>query len=77
MGKTQGEFMSSLLTAESLAEMASGYPAPCLSLYEPTHRRHPENQQDPIRFRSLVRDLEDVPAAAAARARDAPPTPTV
>lgn len=32
---------------------------PCLSLYQPTHRQHPENLQDPIRFRSLVKALED------------------
>ncbi len=32
---------------------------PCLSLYQPTHRRHPENQQDPIRFGNLVRTLEE------------------
>jgi hypothetical protein len=32
---------------------------PCLSLYQPTHRRHPENQQDPIRFRNLVKGLEE------------------
>jgi hypothetical protein len=32
---------------------------PCLSLYQPTHRRHPENQQDPTRFRNLVKVLED------------------
>lgn len=31
---------------------------PCLSLYQPTARRHPDNQQDPIRFRNLVRRLE-------------------
>lgn len=31
---------------------------PCLSLYQPTHRRHPENQQDPIRFRNLVKAIE-------------------
>jgi len=31
---------------------------PCLSLYQPTHRHHPENQQDPIRFRNLVKTLE-------------------
>jgi hypothetical protein len=28
---------------------------PCISLYQPTHRRHPENQQDAIRFRNLVK----------------------
>lgn len=31
---------------------------PCLSLYQPTHRRHPDNQQDPIRFRNLLKTLE-------------------
>jgi Bacterial archaeo-eukaryotic release factor family 3 len=31
---------------------------PCLSLYQPTSRRHPENLQDPIRFRNLVRTME-------------------
>jgi hypothetical protein len=31
---------------------------PCLSLYLPTHRHHPDNQQDPIRFRNLVKTLE-------------------
>lgn len=30
---------------------------PCLSLYQPTHRRHPENLQDPIRFGNLVKQL--------------------
>lgn len=45
----------------------SDYPAvvfasqepPCMSLYQKTHRHHPENQQDPIRFRNLVRKLEE------------------
>lgn len=32
--------------------------SPCLSLYQPTHRRHPDNVQDPIRFRNLVKVLE-------------------
>ncbi len=31
---------------------------PCLSLYQPTHRHRPENQQDPIRFGNLVKALE-------------------
>lgn len=30
---------------------------PCLSLYQPTHRHHPDNQQDPLRFRHLVETL--------------------
>jgi hypothetical protein len=32
---------------------------PCLSLYQPTHRHHPDNQQDPIRFRNLVKAMEE------------------
>jgi len=32
---------------------------PCLSLYQPTHRQHPDNQQDPIRFGNLVKALEE------------------
>ena len=47
--------------------MVNDYPAglldapepACLSLYQPTHRRHPENQQDPVRFRNLVKALEE------------------
>ncbi len=46
------------LTKESLTELMGPQSAPCLSLYQPTHRRHPENQQDPIRFRNLVQELE-------------------
>jgi hypothetical protein len=49
---------SNLLTIESLAELASVQQPPCLSLYQPTHRSRPENQQDPIRFRNLVKELE-------------------
>ena len=32
---------------------------PCLSLYQPTHRHHPGTHQDPIRFRNLVKALEE------------------
>lgn len=35
------------------------YHPPCLSLYQPTHRYAPGNQQDPIRFGNLVRELEE------------------
>lgn len=47
-----------LPTIESLGELASVRPPPLLSLYQPTHRHHPENQQDPIRFGNLVKKLE-------------------
>ncbi|MBN2562257.1 MAG: hypothetical protein JXQ75_15135, partial [Phycisphaerae bacterium] len=47
-----------LLTNESLVELESAHEPPCLSLYQPTHRRYPENQQDTIRFGNLVKELE-------------------
>lgn len=47
-----------LPTIESLRELALVRPPPLLSLYQPTHRHHPENQQDPIRFGNLVKMLE-------------------
>jgi len=48
----------SLLTNESIANLVAGHKPPCLSLYQPTHRSHPENTQNPIRFRNLVKELE-------------------
>ena len=46
-------------------QLANDYPGmilgdhtgPCLSLYQPTHRDFPDRQQDPIRFRNLVKSL--------------------
>lgn len=46
------------LTHQLFAELSAIRQQPCLSLYQPTHRRHPNNQQDPIRFRNLVKELE-------------------
>lgn len=45
-------------TDEPPIELPKSREGPCLSLYQPTHRRHPDNQQDPIRFRNLVKTLE-------------------
>ena len=47
-----------LLTSEFISGLVADHKPPCLSLYQPTHRRHPENQQDPIRFCNLVKGLE-------------------
>lgn len=47
------------ITADILTEISADHHAqPRLSLYQPTHRHHPENQQDPIRFRGMVKELE-------------------
>lgn len=43
-----------------LTNLLSEHESPCISLYQPTHRRHPENQQDPIRYRNLVDELEGI-----------------
>lgn len=49
--------MMNPLTTESLAELVSAQQPPCRSLYQPTHRHHPDYQQDPIRFGNLVKQL--------------------
>ena len=46
------------LLTHDFASVLDGAQAPCLSLYQPTHRHHPGNQEDPIRFRNLVKELE-------------------
>ncbi len=46
------------LTHASLAEVVSFQGRPCLSIYQPTHRRHPDNQQDAVQFQHLVKTLE-------------------
>src|SRR4030042_4993805 len=47
-----------LLTRELIQELLSVNRPPCLSLYMSTHRSHPDNIQDPIRFKNLVKQLE-------------------
>ncbi len=46
------------ITHDSLASLSVNHSVPCLSLYQPTHRHHPGNQEDPIRFRNLVKQLD-------------------
>lgn len=52
------------LTLDDPAVLLAERAAPCLSLYQPTHRQHPDKAQDPVRFRNLVKQL-----AAALRAQ--------
>lgn len=47
-----------LFEREYLQELLSTKADYCLSLYQPTHRSHPDNRQDPIRFQNLVKELE-------------------
>ena len=48
-----------MFNLENLNELfAANTGGPCISVYQPTHRQHPDNQQDPIRFRNLVKQAE-------------------
>jgi len=46
------------LSTEHLTSLLAAQEPPCISLYLPTHRRHPENEGDPIRYRNQLRELE-------------------
>lgn len=46
------------ISVEGFRELLAPQEPPCISLYQPTHRHHPDNQQDPIRFRNLVKEVE-------------------
>lgn len=52
-----GANLTHLLNPQALTELRAFATPPCLSLYQPTHRRHPENQQDPILFRHGIEAL--------------------
>lgn len=42
----------------ALATLLEQQNSPCVSIYLPTHRHQPDRQQDPIRFRNLLREAE-------------------
>lgn len=46
------------LTTDVLRELLRWTESPCISLYQPTHRATPDDLQDPIRYKKLVRDAE-------------------
>lgn len=45
-------------TPSHLEELLNATASPCISLYQPTHRRLPDSQQDPIRYRNMLRDMD-------------------
>jgi hypothetical protein len=47
------------LANDYAAGLLNAHEPPCLSLYQPTHRHRPDNSQDPIRFRNLVKSLDE------------------
>lgn len=48
-----------ILTKEIIQELLTIEQGPCLSIYMPAHRNHPENLKDPIRFKNLPKQLEE------------------
>ena len=48
-----------LLTKKLIQELLAADQAPCLSLYMPTHKMHPENLQDIILFKNLIRQMKE------------------
>jgi len=48
-----------LLSEKTLNQLNSVERTTCLSLYMPTHRNHPDNLQDPIKYKNLVKQLSD------------------
>jgi len=46
------------ITAERLSRLLAAHEPLCISLYLPTHRRLPENKQDPILYRNLLAEME-------------------
>jgi len=58
VSKRRAEFSLRQFNTDHLTALLGDQPAPCISLYLPTHRHHPENQQDPIRYRNLLPKME-------------------
>jgi len=54
---TQGASVRQFST-DQLNSWLADHESPCISLYQPTHRKHPANAQDPIRFRNMLRSVE-------------------
>jgi hypothetical protein len=51
--------MSQALTPSVLAELRRPRPYPAVSILMPTHRREPDNAQDPVRLRNLVAEAKE------------------
>jgi hypothetical protein len=47
-----------IITEKLVQDLLAIEEAPCLSLYMPTNRHHPDNRQDPIRYKNLLKEME-------------------
>jgi len=59
------------LSKDELKRLAEEQAGLCVSIFMPAHRVGPETQQDPIRFRNLLRDAEERLIAEGLRVPDA------
>ena len=41
-----------------LTSLLRDFQPPCISIYQPTHRHYPGNEQDPIRYKHLLKSVE-------------------
>ena len=48
-----------VLTRNNLKSLMEAHKGPCVSVFMPMHRSGPETQQDPIRFKNLLREAEE------------------
>ena len=48
-----------VLTTNNLKLLMEVHRGPCVSVFMPMHRSGPETQQDPIRFKNLLREAEE------------------
>ena len=55
------------LTSAELKGLIETHAEWCVSLYLPTHRSLPETRQDPVRFKNLLREVENALAAGGLR----------
>ncbi|MGW2648079.1 baeRF3 domain-containing protein [Streptomyces sp. NPDC001393] len=66
--------MEHALSPATLAELRRPRPYPAVSVLTPTHRREPDNEQDPVRLRNVVTEarkrLESDPAVTRERRND-------
>jgi hypothetical protein len=49
----------SLINREDIQRLQAVREFPAVSIYAPTHRTYPDNQQDPVRVRNLVKEAKD------------------
>ncbi|HEX6332365.1 MAG TPA: hypothetical protein VF129_13925, partial [Actinomycetota bacterium] len=66
-----GSAMTELLRLHHLRELIEHRNGPCVSVFLPTHRTAPANEQDPIRLKNLLRDAQERLSRMQVRSPDA------